>query len=72
MLTDLWPLSWSIGVFLLAMAVTVVCSIRLAGVGDTLADRTGWGEALFGAGPRRVPGSSRSGVLISVVGPGSR
>ena len=27
----------------------MVCSIRLVGLGDTLADRTGWGEALFGA-----------------------
>ncbi len=43
-LTDVWPLGWSVGIFLLATAVTVVCSIRLAGVGDTLADRTGWGK----------------------------
>jgi len=29
--------------------VTVVGSVRLATLGDVLADRTGWGEALFGA-----------------------
>lgn len=43
-----WPLPWSIGVFALAGAVTVAGSIHLAGLGDVLADRTGWGEALFG------------------------
>ncbi|GAA2254094.1 cation transporter [Streptomyces ruber] len=48
-LTDQWTLGWSAAVFLLATCVTVVCSVRLATLGDTLADRTGWGEALFGA-----------------------
>lgn len=43
-----WPLAWSVGVFVLAAAATVAGSIRLAGLGDALADRTGWGEALFG------------------------
>ncbi|MGA5327148.1 sodium:calcium antiporter [Streptomyces griseoincarnatus] len=66
MLTDLWPLSWSIGVFLLATAVTVVCSIRLAGVGDTLADRTGWGEALFGAVLFGLV-TSLSGIVMTAV-----
>lgn len=47
--TQPWPLSWSVAVFALAAGVTVACSVRLAGLGDTLADRTGWGEALFGA-----------------------
>jgi len=28
---------------------TVVGAIRMASLGDTLADRTGWGEALFDA-----------------------
>ncbi len=65
-LTDLWPLSWSIGVFLLATAVTVVCSIRLAGVGDTLADRTGWGEALFGAVLFGLV-TSLSGIVMTAV-----
>jgi cation:H+ antiporter len=35
-------------VFALASVVTVAGSIRLVGLGDVLADRTGWGEALFG------------------------
>ncbi|GAA2411342.1 cation transporter [Streptomyces glaucosporus] len=48
-LTGTWSLGWSIAVFALAAAVTVVCSARLATLGDVLADRTGWGEALFGA-----------------------
>ncbi|MGY0068024.1 sodium:calcium antiporter [Streptomyces sp. QTS137] len=48
-LNELWPLGWSIAVFALATSVTVVCSVRLASVGDVLADRTGWGEAFFGA-----------------------
>lgn len=65
-LTDLWPLSWSIGVFFLATAVTVVCSIRLAGVGDTLADRTGWGEALFGAVLFGLV-TSLSGIVMTAV-----
>lgn len=48
-LTGTWSLGWSVGIFLTAAAVTVVCSVRLATLGDVLADRTGWGEALFGA-----------------------
>ncbi|WP_101256786.1 sodium:calcium antiporter [Streptomyces barkulensis] len=47
--TGSWSLGWSIVIFLAAASVTVVCSVRLAALGDTLADRTGWGEALFGA-----------------------
>lgn len=39
----------SSAVFLLAAAMTVVGSVRLAALGDDLADHTGWGEALFGA-----------------------
>ncbi|WP_282701354.1 cation transporter [Streptomyces sp. CC219B] len=66
MLTGLWPLGWSVAVFLLATAVTVVCSIRLAGVGDTLADRTGWGEALFGAVLFGLV-TSLSGIVMTAV-----
>lgn len=44
-----WPVSLAVAVFLLAALLTVVGGIRLVGLGDTLADRTGWGEALFGA-----------------------
>ncbi len=47
--TQLWPLWLAVVVFLTAGAITVVCSIRLVSLGDTLADRTGWGEAFFGA-----------------------
>ncbi|NJP31079.1 sodium:calcium antiporter [Micromonospora thermarum] len=44
-----WPPGLSAAVFGLAGALTVVGSIRLVTLGDTLADRTGWGEAFFGA-----------------------
>ncbi|MFF5986613.1 sodium:calcium antiporter [Prauserella flavalba] len=49
MLTQQWPVGWSVAVFAAAAVVTVLCSVRLAALGDALADRTGWGEALFGA-----------------------
>ncbi|MDR7301879.1 sodium:calcium antiporter [Haloactinomyces albus] len=49
LLTSPWPLGWSVAVFLVAAAITVLGSVRMTGIGDTLADRTGWGEALFGA-----------------------
>lgn len=44
-----WSLPLALGVFLAAGAATVAGSVRLAALGDDLADRTGWGEALFGA-----------------------
>ncbi|KNE82873.1 MULTISPECIES: sodium:calcium antiporter [Streptomyces] len=44
-----WSVGWSIAAFVVAGAATVLCAIRLTALGDTLADRTGWGEALFGA-----------------------
>ncbi|MFC4005214.1 sodium:calcium antiporter [Prauserella oleivorans] len=47
--TQQWPVGWAVTVFVAAAAVTVLCSVRLAALGDALADRTGWGEALFGA-----------------------
>lgn len=47
--TGTWPLGWSAASIVLAGGLTVVCGVRLAGLGDVLADRTGWGEALFGA-----------------------
>jgi cation:H+ antiporter len=43
------PVLAAVVAFALTAAVTVWGSIRLAGLGDRLADRTGWGEALFGA-----------------------
>lgn len=47
--TAQWPLSWSIALFLVTGTLTVLGSIRLATLGDILADRTGQGEAIFGA-----------------------
>ncbi|MCX2971752.1 MULTISPECIES: sodium:calcium antiporter [Streptomyces] len=44
-----WSLGWSVALFALSGVVTVLGSVRLAGVGDVLADRTGQGEAFFGA-----------------------
>ncbi|MGR6318274.1 cation transporter [Micromonospora soli] len=61
-----WPLAWSVGVFLLAGAVTVAGSIRLAGLGDALADRTGWGEALFGVVFFGVV-TGLSGIIMTIV-----
>ncbi|RKN09292.1 sodium:calcium antiporter [Streptomyces radicis] len=49
LLTGPWPLGWSIVVFVVVGVLTVLGSVRLAVLGDRLADRTGWGEALFGA-----------------------
>jgi cation:H+ antiporter len=46
---DLWPLHVSVVAFLLAALLTVLGGIRLAGTGDVLADRSGLGEAVFGA-----------------------
>jgi cation:H+ antiporter len=43
-----WPAGWSAAVFVIAAVVTVIGSVRLVALGDALADRTGWGEALFG------------------------
>lgn len=70
-LTDLpWPLGWSIVVFLLAGVVTVVGSIRLVALGDTLADRTGWGEAFFGAVFFGLA-TSLSGIVMTAVAAGT-
>ncbi|MET8090268.1 cation transporter [Micromonospora sp. NPDC005220] len=65
-----WPLSLSAAVFVLAGAVTVAGSVRLAGLGDALADRTGWGEALFGVVFFGVV-TGLSGIIMTVVAAGS-
>lgn len=44
-----WALWFAVTVFVAAAAVTVFGSLRLTQLGDQLADRTGWGEAIFGA-----------------------
>ncbi|MFG3315664.1 sodium:calcium antiporter [Streptomyces albidoflavus] len=66
MLAGQWPLGWSIAVVCLAGALTVACSVRLAGLGDVLADRTGWGEALFGAVLFGLV-TSLSGIVMTAV-----
>ncbi|OII64641.1 cation transporter [Streptomyces sp. CC53] len=68
-LTGLWPLGWSLAVFAVATSVTVVCSVRLAVYGDVLADRTGWGEALFGAVLFGLV-TSLSGIVMTAVSAG--
>ncbi|WP_229402242.1 sodium:calcium antiporter [Micromonospora okii] len=65
-----WPLSWSVVVFLLAGVATVAGSVRLAGLGDALADRTGWGEALFGVLFFGLV-TGLSGIIMTVVAAGS-
>lgn len=46
---DVWPLSFSLLITAGGAALTLFGSIRLSMLGDLLADRLGWGEALFGA-----------------------
>ncbi|MEV4760807.1 cation transporter [Micromonospora sp. NPDC049559] len=43
-----WPIGPSVGVFAAAGLITILGSIRLVALGDALADRTRWGEAVFG------------------------
>ncbi|GAA0809088.1 hypothetical protein Sya03_29040 [Spirilliplanes yamanashiensis] len=61
-----WSLGTSVAVFVTAGILTVVASIRLVGLGDTLADRTGWGEALFGAVFFGLA-TSLSGIVMTAV-----
>lgn len=61
-----WPLGWSLVVVVLAGALTAVCGVRIAGIGDVLADRTGWGEALFGAALFGLV-TSLSGIVMTTV-----
>lgn len=60
------PLLAATLVFAGAAVVTVLGSIRLAGLGDALADRTGWGEAIFGAVFFGVF-TSLSGIVMTAV-----
>ncbi|WP_246106830.1 sodium:calcium antiporter [Pseudonocardia kunmingensis] len=53
-------------VFVVAALATVAGAIRMASLGDTLADRTGWGEAVFGA-VFFGAASSLSGIVITAV-----
>lgn len=44
-----WPPGAAAAVFIAAGVATAVLGVRLVALGDALADRTGWGEAFFGA-----------------------
>jgi cation:H+ antiporter len=61
-----WALGPSIIVFAVAAAITVVGATRMTFLGDTLADRTGWGEAVFGA-VFFGAATSLSGIVITAV-----
>ncbi|OZM77238.1 cation transporter [Pseudonocardia sp. MH-G8] len=61
-----WPITVSVVVFVVGAMATVTGVIRMASLGDTLADRTGWGEALFGA-VFFGAASSLSGIVITAV-----
>lgn len=61
-----WPLVPSVGVFAVAGVITILGSIRLVALGDTLADRTGWGEAVFGVVFFGVA-TGLSGIVITAV-----
>ncbi|MCP3012173.1 cation transporter [Nocardiopsis dassonvillei] len=61
-----WPLGWSVAVFVLVAVVTVVASVRMTSLGDVLADRTGWGEAVFGAVFFGLA-TSLSGIVMTAV-----
>lgn len=43
-----WAPAATFAVFAVAGLITVAGSVRLVALGDALADRTGWGEAVFG------------------------
>lgn len=60
------PLLLAILLFAGAAVITVLGSVRLAGLGDVLADRTGWGEAVFGAVFFGVF-TSLSGIVMTAV-----
>lgn len=63
---ELWSLPLSVVAFAVASLATVLGGVRLANAGDQLADRTGMGEALFGA---LCFGAiiSASGIVMSAV-----
>ena len=48
MTPDQWSLQVAVVAFTFGAAATVWGGVRLSTLGDILADRTGWGEALFG------------------------
>ncbi|MFY1632100.1 sodium:calcium antiporter [Solwaraspora sp. WMMB335] len=66
LLVGTWPVPWAIVAFVVAGILTVAGSLRLVAFGDALADRTGWGEALFGAVFFGLV-TSLSGVVMTAV-----
>lgn len=62
---EIWPLGLSIGVFAAAAVVIATAGVKLSKLADTLADRIGVGEALFG-GIFLGGTTSISGIVTSV------
>ncbi|AJY46024.1 sodium:calcium antiporter [Martelella endophytica] len=58
-------LVWLIALFALSGAVILACGVRITGVADRIADRTGLGEALIG-GLLLGAATSLSGTVVSV------
>lgn len=65
-----WSLGPSVAVFAVAGLITILGSIRLVGLGDALADRTGWGEAIFGVVFFGVA-TGLSGIVMTAVTAGT-
>lgn len=62
---DAWPLILVLGVFALTAVVLTIAGIRITAAGAALAERTGLGQALFGAA--FIGGAtSLSGIAVSV------
>ncbi|WP_199041099.1 sodium:calcium antiporter [Glycomyces salinus] len=66
LLYEVWPVALASGVFVVAGLVTVVLGVRLVSLGDALADRTGLGEAFFGAVFLGLV-TSLSGIVMTAV-----
>lgn len=65
MALDTWPLTLLFGVFAAAAFVILACGVRMTGMADRIADRTGLGEALIG-GLLLGAATSLSGTVVSV------
>nr|WP_211116434.1 hypothetical protein [Glycomyces buryatensis] len=66
LLFGVWPVAGAVAVFVTAACLTAVFGVRLVALGDTLADRTGWGEAFFGAVFFGLA-TSLSGIMMTAV-----
>jgi len=67
MVTNAWPLAWSIAAIAIGGGVLLTAGVRLTRVADTLADRTGLGEAIAGAVLLGAV-TSLPGLVTTVVG----